>query len=188
MIRQVYRRLHHASCVARGAHAPTLAGEGDEVVVPAVLTSGAGKAVGKDTALQIFAKRLADKGLWGVVVALAVELAGTGQIKPGLKMLGYRLVQQRAFGVARIVEFVLGTRWPVRMRMRLRWVCGGGHGAVPAWTRCLMTLGLYPALWISLLSGMSHVLAASYVKQADRDNVGSTLITEWKPPINSVGK
>lgn len=105
MIRQVCRRLHHASNVARGAHAPAPAGEGDEVVVPAVLTSSAGKAVGKDTGLQIFAKRLADKGLWGVVVALAVELAGIGQIKPGLKMLGYRLVQQqRAFGVARFVK------------------------------------------------------------------------------------
>lgn len=105
MIRQERGRLHHASCAARGAHAPAHAGEGDEAVVPAVLTSGAGKTVVKDTALQIFAKRLADKGLFGVVVALAVELAGTGQIKPGLKMLGYRLVQQqRAFGVARIVK------------------------------------------------------------------------------------
>jgi hypothetical protein len=40
-----------------------------------------------------------------VVVALAVELACAGQLKPGLEVVGYGLVQQRAFGVARVVEF-----------------------------------------------------------------------------------
>lgn len=34
--------------------------------------------------------------------------------------------------------------------MRVRWACGGGHGAVPAWAGCLMILGLYPALRTSL--------------------------------------
>ena len=38
-----------------------------------------GKAVGEDAALQIFAKRLTDIRLWGVVVALAVELAFTSE-------------------------------------------------------------------------------------------------------------
>jgi hypothetical protein len=52
--------------------------------------------VRKDAALQIFAKGLADVGLGGVVVALAVELTGTGQLKPGLKMVGYGLVEQSA--------------------------------------------------------------------------------------------
>jgi hypothetical protein len=61
-------------------------------------------------------------------------------------VLGYRLVQQRAFGVARVVELGLCKRWPASMRMRLRWAGGGGHGAVPARARCLMILGLYPAL------------------------------------------
>jgi hypothetical protein len=41
---------------------------------------------------------------------LAIELTGTGQLKPGLKMLGYGLVKQRAFGVARVVELGFGTR------------------------------------------------------------------------------
>ena len=106
-----------------------------------------GKAMGKDAALQIFAKGLADIGLGGVVVALAVKLAGTGQLKPGLEVLGNGLVEQRALGVARVVELGLCTRWPTRVRMRvgLRWTCGGGHGAVPAWAGCLMMLGLYPA-------------------------------------------
>ena len=30
-----------------------------------------------------------DKGLWGVVIALAVELTGTGQRMPGLEVFGY---------------------------------------------------------------------------------------------------
>ena len=70
----------------------------------AVITPRPGKAMGKDAAFQILAKRLTDIGLGGVVVALAVELAGAGKLKLGLKVLGYGLVQQRALGVARVVE------------------------------------------------------------------------------------
>ena len=95
MIGKVRRCLHHAPCVARGADTPALAGEGDKVVVPAVITPGSGKAVGKDAAFQVFAKSLADERLGGKVVALAVELARAGQLKPGLEVLGYRLEQQR---------------------------------------------------------------------------------------------
>ena len=146
VVRQMRGRLHHAPCVARGAHAPAFAGIGDEVVVPAVITPGPGKAMRKDAAFEVFAKGLADIGLGGVVVALAIELACAGQLKPALKMLGYGLVEQSALGVAWVVEFGFGARLPARMRMRLRWACGGGHGAVPAWAGCLMILGLYPAL------------------------------------------
>ena len=71
--------------------------------------------MGKDAAFQIFAKGLADVGLGGVVVTLAVELAGAGQFKPGLEVLGCGLVQQRALGVARVVEFGLCTRLPARV-------------------------------------------------------------------------
>jgi hypothetical protein len=58
----------------------------------------------KDAAFQIFTKRLADIGLGGVVVALAVELTCTGQLKPGLEVLGDGLVQKSPLGVARVVE------------------------------------------------------------------------------------
>ncbi|APW47167.1 hypothetical protein RA876_13275 [Rhodoferax antarcticus] len=61
-------------------------------VVPTVVTPDARKAVGKDAAFQILAKRLLDIRRWGVVVALAVELAGAGQLKPGLEVLGNRAV------------------------------------------------------------------------------------------------
>ena len=96
---------HHAPCVARGADTTALAGEGDKVVVTTIVTPRPGKAVRKDAAFQIFAKGLADIRLGGAVVALAVELACAGQVKPGLEVFGYRLVQQRALGMARVVEF-----------------------------------------------------------------------------------
>jgi hypothetical protein len=60
-----------------------------------------------------FAKGLTDVAHWGVVVTFM----------PDLKILGYGLVQQGAFGVV----------WPsrVRMRVRLRGTGGDGQGAVP---------------------------------------------------------
>ena len=115
VIRQVRGRLHHAPGIARGADTPAFAGIGHKVVVPAVITPGPGKAVGEDAALQIFAKGLADIRPWGVVVALAVELACTCQLKPGLEVLGYGLVQQCPLGVALVVELGLCTRLPARV-------------------------------------------------------------------------
>ena len=97
------------------AHAPAFAGIGDEVVVSAVIAPGPDKAVGKDAALQILAKGLADIGLECMVIALAIELTCAGEFMPGLEMFGYGLVQQRALRVARVVEFGLCTRWPARM-------------------------------------------------------------------------
>ena len=58
------------------------------VVVSTIVTTGVGKAVREDAALQIFVKRLAHKGLWCVVVALPVELAATSECTPGLEVLG----------------------------------------------------------------------------------------------------
>ena len=60
-------RLHHAPRVARGAETTAFAGMGDEEVMPAVITGGLGKTVGKNAAFKVFAKRLADKGLGHVV-------------------------------------------------------------------------------------------------------------------------
>jgi hypothetical protein len=64
--------------------------------VPAVIAPGSGKAVGEDAAFEVFAKGLADIGLGGVVVALAVELAGAGKFMPSREVLGDSLVQQCA--------------------------------------------------------------------------------------------
>jgi len=157
VLREVRRCLHHASRVARRANATAFAGIGDEIVVPTVATPRPGKAVGKDATLQIFAERLTHEGPGGVVVPLPVELAGTCQLTPGLEVFGNRLVEQRALGVARVVELGFALRWPARVRMRVYWAGDGGHWAVPAWAGCLMVLGLYPALCISLLSAGSLV-------------------------------
>jgi hypothetical protein len=62
----------------------------------------------KDAAFEVFAKGLTDIRLWGVVVVLAVELAGTGERMPGLEVVGNGFVEQRALRVARVVEFGLG--------------------------------------------------------------------------------
>jgi hypothetical protein len=157
MLCQVLRRLHPTPGGARGAHTPAFAGIGDEVVVPAVTTADTGKAVRKDAAFQIFGKRLADIGLWRVVVTLPVELARTGQIKPSLEMLGCCLVAQRALRVARIVESGFDARLPTRVQLRVRWSGGGWHGAVPAWAGRLMMRCLYPAWYASLLSAGSPI-------------------------------
>ena len=94
MVGQVRCSLCHAPGVARGADTAALAGEGHQVVMTAVITAGAGK----DATLQILAKSHLDIRGRGVVVALAVELASAGQLKPGLEVLGYRTVKQGASG------------------------------------------------------------------------------------------
>ena len=96
MIREVGRRLHHAPGIARWAHAAAFAGIGHEVVVPAVITPGPGKAVREDAAFQIFAKRLTRICLWRVVIALPVKLPRTGGRMRCLKVFGNSLVEQRA--------------------------------------------------------------------------------------------
>jgi hypothetical protein len=82
--------------------------------MPTVITAGAGKAVGEDTAFEVFAKRLADVGAGCVVITLTVKLAGTGQLKPGLKILADGAIQQGLLGVARVIEPGVGAG--IRMR------------------------------------------------------------------------
>ncbi len=59
-----------------------------EVVVSTIVAPGPSKAVCKDAVLKIFAKGLADTGLWRVVVALAVELACADKFMPSREMVG----------------------------------------------------------------------------------------------------
>ena len=66
--------------------------------------------MGKGAAFEVFTKRLAHVGTRCVVVALAIELARAGQVKPGLKILPNGAVQQGSLGVARVVELGL-SRW-----------------------------------------------------------------------------
>jgi hypothetical protein len=69
VVGEVRRCLHHAPRVARGAHPPAFAGEGNQKVMPALVAAGARKAVGKDAAFQVFGKRLAQLRLGAAVVA-----------------------------------------------------------------------------------------------------------------------
>ena len=75
----------------------------------AVLAPHPRKTVGQDAALQVFAKCLFI-GQWGLLVALAIDLAGARQRKPGLEMTGHGAVQHRALGMARVVELGSGRR------------------------------------------------------------------------------
>jgi len=49
-------------------------------------------------------------GQWGVLVALAIDLTGARQRKPGLQMIGHGAVQHRALGMARVIELRPGRR------------------------------------------------------------------------------
>lgn len=60
--------------VARGADTTAFAGEGDKVVMVAIIVAGTGKAVRKDAARQILLDRFSHVGLGGVVAALPVKL------------------------------------------------------------------------------------------------------------------
>ncbi|MCW2314302.1 hypothetical protein M2244_004067 [Rhodoferax antarcticus] len=105
MIAQVRCGLGHSARVARGADCAAFAGEGDKVVVTTVIATHPRKAVSKDAALQVFAQSFLYVRSRSVVVALAVELSGAGELKPSLKVLGNRAVQQGALGVAGVVGF-----------------------------------------------------------------------------------
>lgn len=122
----------------------------------AVLAPHPRKTMGKDTALQVFAKRLLHIGRWCVMVPLAIELAGARQRKPGLEVRSHGAVQHAALRVTRVVELGFGfgrrqregTRIGVgaRMPIRLGGCAGAGnwHGSVPART---CSHGLGGAIW-----------------------------------------
>jgi len=77
VVGQVRCGLGHSARVARGADATAFAGEGDQIVVPAVVAADARKAVGKDAAFEVFVERLLRVRGRGVMVALAVEFIYT---------------------------------------------------------------------------------------------------------------
>lgn len=94
--------------------------------------------MGKDAALQVFAKGLLHVDWRRVVVTLAIKLARACQLQPGLKVLGNRAVQQSLLGVTWVVKFVLATKARARiwMRVLLRKWRDGGHEAIPVCIGC----------------------------------------------------
>lgn len=79
MIAQLRRRVHHAPRVARRADTRAHVGEGHKVVLFAVTTADARKAVGEDAIFEVLAKRLTNISTRLVVGALAVELTCAGE-------------------------------------------------------------------------------------------------------------
>jgi hypothetical protein len=63
------------------------------------------------------------------MVALAVELACTGQLMPSLEVFCYGLVEQRALGVARVEEVWV---WLLLQLGRRQPRCGPHGGAIVA--------------------------------------------------------
>jgi hypothetical protein len=80
MVRQVRGGLGHAARVARKVDAPAFAGEGDKKVVSTAAATYPRKTAGEDAALKALAKRVLYGGGRGMVVTLAVELSGVGQL------------------------------------------------------------------------------------------------------------
>ena len=123
--------------------------------MPAVVTPCPGKAARKDSAFQIFAKGLAHKGLWRVVVSRAVKLARAGQLKTGRNA-------RQWFGTAACVRGGGGCRaWVwllllVGLQQALGGPLGGANGVcrVTALWRCascnaLLGIALKAILWLS---------------------------------------
>jgi len=97
MVGQMRGGLHHAGG-AGGAHAATLAGVGNQEVVPARSAAGTGETVGEDAAVE---------------VAAQFPLGGCRRTRPGAiilkrqpggKMGLHLAIEQRALGLATAVD------------------------------------------------------------------------------------
>lgn len=80
------------------ADATALAGIGGEVVGPAAITAGAGKAVHKAAALQLFAGGMAEISLWDLTSRGSGQLAGLLNGPLGIQLACFKCAaHQRGF-------------------------------------------------------------------------------------------
>lgn len=107
---EMRRRLDHAPCIARRAHPVSLAGEGDEEVVPAVNATSRRELMGKDAALQVAAKLALDMARDWVAVLAPVA----SEWEPGREVGLHGAIEQRAIGPSQLVDELSGG--PCRMR------------------------------------------------------------------------
>ncbi len=77
VVREVSGGGHHVPGVAGRADAPALAGEGDQEVMPAAVTAGAGEAVRENPAAQIGPEAGLDEA--GHAFAQWIDLFGPGE-------------------------------------------------------------------------------------------------------------
>jgi len=127
VVSQVRRCLGHAPGGAGGANTTALARERNQEVMPTVITAGAGEAVGKDAALEVFAKSLFHMGRRGVVVALPVELARAGQRQPGLDSQPWRSAS--VSGVSAAISSTL--RGECNSSPSTKWICSASASPRP---------------------------------------------------------
>lgn len=92
-------RRHHAPRVARGAHAAPLTRERDQEVVATLPAPGAGKAVGKGSALQVTTELPLDIGRHRPGVVVTVAALG----KPGLEVLLDATIEHALWRATRLV-------------------------------------------------------------------------------------
>src|SRR5512143_306256 len=91
--------LDHAPGVAGRTHAPALARVGDQEVVPALATPGAGETLGKDAAFEVAAKFALDVGRHRTA-----RRTVTREFEPGRQVALHGAIEQCALGLAAAVE------------------------------------------------------------------------------------
>jgi hypothetical protein len=111
LVGQVRGHLRHAPCIAGGTDAATLAGEGQEPVVPAVGAAQPSEAVGQDPAAEVAAKVALHPG--GDPPAHGVGVLRLGE--EGLQMMLDHRVQRCFGGAAGAID---GTGGVIRRRCR----------------------------------------------------------------------
>ena len=98
VVGEVRRGLDHAPGGAGGTDATAFAGVGDNEIVPAVRAAGAGKAVGEDATFEVAAEFAL--GQHRCLTALPVIV----QRQPGGEVRLYHAVEERAFGLASVID------------------------------------------------------------------------------------
>jgi hypothetical protein len=118
VIDQVRRCFGHAPRIARGTHATTFAGVGDQKIVLALVAVGAGEAVGEDAAFEIAAEGSLDMGRRCFTVLAA------GELQPGFEVGLDDAIPQRPLGTAALVALGCGRGA----------LSGGCHRGGPSWS------------------------------------------------------
>ena len=118
MIDQMRGSFGHAPRIARGTHATTFAGVGDQKIVLALVAVGAGEAVGEDAAFEIAAEGSLDMGRRCFTVLAA------GEFQPGFEVGLDDAIPQRPLGTAALVALGCGRGA----------LSGGCHRGGPSWS------------------------------------------------------
>jgi hypothetical protein len=98
------RRLDHAPCVARWAHAAPFAGKRHQKIMAASIATGAGEAIRKDTAFEVFTKRSLDIRRWRVQITLSIKLSARSKREPGFEMIRNGAIKQALLWMTGLIQ------------------------------------------------------------------------------------